>query len=644
MYTININYHNRIFRSPCFIVPPEIVPEYLLPDYLPSVECTFVAFCFDENGTKRVVTEVELSSLLTAEGGALTNAQRKTSRMQSDNIKAAEIFSYLYEKELIQEDEVQRNHFIFISHYLIHDYTPRNCIRENVWFQHFNLDDIKSFEYQTEPILSLLKHLVGDNMKYIETVANKCHVRMNILETIPATNIFEMLIQSLIPHARIIFWEEIFVERQFYLLKVSSSSNIYVNDNFDDCWSPEVVHIISFRKEFGRRIAYKERYDLNTVIDPQIMGIQTTTENNERDCDDIKTDSEINCKINTTLLTDFISEKEIDDKKLVDSSNNSTVCTDFENSSVITDTSSLCSVDDKYYGFARNLDNIPIVGSHLSLDNDIRQTLMHHIYEKLSQKKNTMFFPKYGKIYEIIQHKKNVHLCDDDITDDTICEVVKIEHPDNCPDWYLFDVHEKLFTHQLVTIAKSDSRKFRILSNEILQSLISKAMIFVEDKYRFSLRTSETDLNFTKIDGYEYEDPKKMLPRLTYRYGINGLCDCKFRCDDTCRNRQLFIFCDSSICSIQKSTGLEDCGNHIIYCNNSIKIVDIHDPRMGTGLTNIDDFENERTVCGIYGGVVIDTFKETKLDDYRYEKGETNFYTLSLISEHNSKKKNLDYL
>ena len=64
---------------------------------------------------------------------------------------------------------------------------------------------------------------------------------------------------------------------------------------------------------------------------------------------------------------------------------------------------------------------------------------------------------------------------------------------------------------------------------------------------------------------------------------------------------------------------------------------------MGTGLTNIDDFENERTVCGIYGGFVIDTFKETKLDDYRYEKGETNFYTLSLISEHNSKK-NLDYL
>ena len=60
---------------------------------------------------------------------------------------------------------------------------------------------------------------------------------------------------------------------------------------------------------------------------------------------------------------------------------------------------------------------------------------------------------------------------------------------------------------------------------------------------------------------------------------------------------------------------------------------------MGTGLTNIDDFENERTVCGIYGGFVIDTFKETKLDDYLYEKGETNFYTLSLISEHNSKNK-----
>ena len=124
------------------------------------------------------------------------------------------------------------------------------------------------------------------------------------------------------------------------------------------------------------------------------MGIQTT-DNNERDCDDIKTDSEINCKTNTTLLTDFISEKEIDDKKLVDSSNNSTACTDFENSSVITDTSSLCSVDDKYYGFARNLDNIPIVGSHVSLDNDIRETLMHHIYYKLSQKKKPMFFPKY---------------------------------------------------------------------------------------------------------------------------------------------------------------------------------------------------------------------------------------------------------
>lgn len=564
--------------------------------------------------------------------------------MQSDNIKAAEIFWYLYKNDFIHPDEFDNNRYMFISHYMIYDYTPRYCIRESNWFKHFTFDDIHSFEYQSQPILALIKHLLGDNDRYIEMVANQCHVRMSILETIPATNVFETLIQRLLPNAQIIFWEEFFVLNNFLLLKVSSC-NIDLDISLQNCWSPDVIHIISFKREFGRRIAYKNDFDLNALMDQNIMlKIQGSTHREDL-VNDGKNNDEINTSRSNVLMDSFISEIQTNEINVVDSKSVNTDVTDIDSVSVlietaaITDNIGICSVDDKYYGFARDLDLITLVGNELSLELEIRDTVIEHIKSKLSQKKKPFFFPKYGKIYEIIQSKKYHQSSDDDITDDTVCEVVRVEHPLSSPDCFLFEVLQKLFTHQLVTIARSDKRSFQMLSNETLQKLISNAMIFVPHKYRFTLKSADTDLKFSNIDGYEYEDPKKMLPRLTFKYQLSDLCGCIFRCKDDCRNRKFQIFCDPSICSIQTLSGLEECGNHIIYCNHAIRSIDIDDPRMGTGLTNIEDFENERTVCGIYGGVVIDTLKESQLDDSRYENGEIDFYTLSLISDDPKKKK-----